>query len=188
MAQLSRVLAGLLLAFVLAAPAAAEKRVALVIGNSAYQHAPALASPKTDAEGMAAALKGLGFEVLAGTDLDKPAMERLLRDFAQKIAGTDVALVFYAGQALQVHGRNYLVPIDGKLERESDLALHAVSLDLVQQPMQQERRANVMILGSCRDNGFLSLLWISSSSAQGSSRFDFHQAARDCGTGTTPSR
>lgn len=136
----------------LAFPALAEKRVALVIGNSAYKHAPALANPKNDAEGMAASLKRLGFEVLAGTDLDKPAMEKLLQAFAERLETADVALVFYAGHGLQVHGRNYLVPIDGKLDRESDLAFQAVPLDLVQQLMEQGQRTNIVILDACRDN------------------------------------
>src|ERR1051325_4103408 len=96
----------------ISAAALAEKRVALVIGNSAYVHAPALSNPKNDAEGMAAALKRLDFEVLAGTDLAKPAMDKLLQAFADKLEKADVAVVFYAGHGLQVNGRNYLVPID----------------------------------------------------------------------------
>ena len=142
-----------LVLLLLFAPAAlAETRVALVIGNSAYKHAPALANPKNDAEGMAAALRRLKFEVLAGTDLDKPAMEKLLQAFAQKLDTADVALVFYAGHGLQVHGRNYLVPIDGKLDRESDLPFQSVPLDLVQGLMEQGQRTNIMILDACRDN------------------------------------
>ncbi len=152
MAPLKRLAAFLIALLWFAPPALAEKRVALVIGNSAYKHAPALANPKNDAEGMAAALARLKFEVVAGTDLDKPAMERLLRAFAQKLATADVALVFYAGHGLQVHGRNYLVPIDGKLEQETDLAFEAVPLDLVQGLMEQGQRTNIMILDACRDN------------------------------------
>jgi len=95
-----------------ATPALAETRVALVIGNAAYKHAPALANPKNDAEAMAASLRRLKFDVLAGTDLDKAAMDKLLRAFAGKLEMADVALVFYAGHGLQVHGRNYLVPVD----------------------------------------------------------------------------
>ena len=92
---------------VLAMPALAEKRLALVIGNGAYKHAPALANPKNDAEGMAAALKRLKFEVLTGTDLDKPAMERLLRAFAGKIEAADVTLVFYACLFSKLHRSRY---------------------------------------------------------------------------------
>src|SRR6185503_18551958 len=84
------------LAVLLAAvSASAEKRVALVIGNGAYQHAPALANPRNDAQAMAAALQRMKFEVVSGIDLDKPSMERLLRDFVQKLDNADLALVFY---------------------------------------------------------------------------------------------
>ena len=75
MRHLRRVILPFILAIALAVPASAEKRVALVIGNSAYKHAPALANPKNDAEGIAAALARLNFEVLAGTDLDKAGMQ-----------------------------------------------------------------------------------------------------------------
>ncbi|MFO0987819.1 MAG: caspase domain-containing protein, partial [Alphaproteobacteria bacterium] len=143
------VLSGLL---ALTAPALAEQRVALVIGNSAYKHAPALANPKNDAEGMAASLRRLKFEVVEGTDLDKPAMERLLQAFADKLEKADVALVFYAGHGLQVNGRNYLVPVDGKLDKESDLVFQAVPLDVIQGLMEQGQRTNIMILDACRDN------------------------------------
>ena len=133
-------------------PALAETRVALVIGNAAYRHAPALANPKNDAEGVAASLKRMGFEVLAGTDLEKPAMDKLLQAFADKLERADVALVFYAGHGLQVNGRNYLVPVDGKLDKESDLVFQAVALDTIQGLMEQGQRTSIMILDACRDN------------------------------------
>ncbi len=135
-----------------AMPAVAETRVALVIGNSAYKQAPALANPKNDAEGVAESLKRLKFDVLAGTDLDKPAMERLLQAFSLKIETADVALVFYAGHGLQVNGRNYLVPIDAKLDREADLVFQAVPLDVIQGLMEQSQRTSILILDACRDN------------------------------------
>jgi uncharacterized caspase-like protein len=141
-----------LLGLVLAFPAFAEKRVALVIGNAAYKHAPALANPKNDAEGVAASLKRLGFEVLASTDLEKPAMDKLLQAFADRLEKADVALVFYAGHGLQVNGRNYLVPVDGKLDKESDLVFQAVALDTIQGLMEQGQRTSIMILDACRDN------------------------------------
>jgi hypothetical protein len=141
-----------LAALLFAAPALAEKRVALVIGNAAYRHAPALANPKNDAEGVAASLRRLKFEVLAGTDLDKPAMERLLQAFSLKLETADVALVFYAGHGLQVQGRNYLVPVEAKLDREADLVFQAVPLDVIQGLMEQTQRTSIMILDACRDN------------------------------------
>ena len=139
-------------AFLIAAPALAEKRVALVIGNSAYKYAPVLPNPKNDAEAMAAALKTLNFDVALGVDLDKPGMERLLQGFAEKLEKADVALVFYAGHGLMVNGANYLVPIDGKLERESDLLFQAIPADTIQRLMEQAQRTNIIILDACRDN------------------------------------
>ena len=148
-------LALLLVGIAAGAPALAEKRVALVIGNAAYKHAPALANPKNDAEAMAAALKRLKFEVLLGVDLDEAATRRILREFAEKLEGfgkEDVAVLFYAGHGLQVSGRNYLVPIDAKLERERDLDFQAVAFDFVQQLMERTAQTNIVILDSCRDN------------------------------------
>ena len=99
--------------------ARAEKQVALVIGNGAYQNTTPLTNPGNDAADMAAALKRLGFEVVDGRDLDKRTMERLIRQFAIKLAGADVALFFYAGHGLQVGGQNYLVPTDARLTGEA---------------------------------------------------------------------
>ena len=93
--------------FALAAvPALAEKRVALVVGNSAYQFADALTNPQHDATDVAAALKKLGFEVIDGLDLDKPAFDRKLRDFATALSGATAGLFFYAGHGMQVAGQN----------------------------------------------------------------------------------
>jgi len=144
-----------LLLLCLATPALAETRVALVIGNAAYKHAPALANPKNDAEGVAVSLRRLKFDVLLGVDLDEAGMRRLLREFAGKVEGLgkdDVALVFYAGHGLQVNGGNYLVPVDAKLEKESDLAFQAVSLDFLSKLLEQTPHTNIVILDACRDN------------------------------------
>ena len=92
-----RVAIVLLLLVLAPSVAQAQKRVALVIGNSAYQHTAKLANPKNDAADVAAALKTLGFHVVEGRDLDKTAMERKLRDFATGLSGADVGIFFYAG-------------------------------------------------------------------------------------------
>ncbi|MCG8563013.1 MAG: caspase family protein, partial [Hyphomicrobiales bacterium] len=112
-------------------PAYAEKRVALVVGNSAYKHAASLKNPQNDATGMAAALRRLGFRVFEGTDLDRRAMEARIRDFANDIADADVALFYYAGHGLQVNGTNYLAPVDATLKAEADLDFEAIPLKLV---------------------------------------------------------
>ena len=91
-------------------PAAAEKRVALVIGNSAYSSVPALANPRNDAEGIGAALNRLGFEITVALDADRAQMEKSVKEFAAKTETADVALFYYAGHGLQHQGVNYLIP------------------------------------------------------------------------------
>jgi len=132
--------------------AAAETRVALVIGNTTYEHAPLLANPLNDARGMAAALRRLDFDVQESIDLDMVSMRQALRDFARQLEGADVGLFFYAGHALQVDGQNYLAPIDAKLERSSDLIFQAVELNLVLRLLQERPRTSIIFLDACRDN------------------------------------
>ena len=106
----------LLLVLVLSSAAQAAKRVALVIGNSAYRHTGELANPKNDATDMAATLTTHGFQVIAGFDLDKSALDRKIRDFADALQGAEVGVFFYAGHGLQVSGQNYLVPVDARID------------------------------------------------------------------------
>ena len=146
--------AGLAAALVLVQPAAAQKRVALIVGNSAYAHAGPLANPANDAADMAAALKEVGIEVLLGLDLDKRAFDLKVRDFARALTSADTGIFFYAGHGLQVGGRNYLVPVDAQLQNERDLDFEAVALDFVLKQMELEREAktNIVFLDACRDN------------------------------------
>ena len=138
----------------LALPAAADKRVALVVGNSAYAHANPLPNPANDANDVAAALKDVGFEVILGIDLDKRAFDLKVRDFARALENADVALFFYAGHGLQASGRNYLVPIDAQLKGERDLDFEGVSADFILKQMELERagKTNIVFLDACRDN------------------------------------
>lgn len=135
--------------------AAAEKRVALIIGNAAYQNTVALRNPRNDAEDMASQLTGLGFRVLLGLDLDKAALDRKVAEFADALAGADVGVFFYGGHGLQVGGQNYLVPIDAKLLTAQSLDFETVRLDLVQRTMERDERpsrTNIIFLDACRDN------------------------------------
>jgi len=141
----------LLLAF-LAAPAHASDRVALVIGNGNYANAGVLPNPVNDAQAVASALRDVGFDVALGRDLDRSAMERQLRDFLRKAATAKVALLFYAGHGLQVDGRNYLVPVDAKVEGASDLGFETVELDKILGSLEDPARATIVILDACRDN------------------------------------
>lgn len=129
-----------------------QRRVALVIGNSSYEHTTPLANPKNDATDIAATLEKLGFEVVVGTDLDKGKMDRTIRTFAEKLRGASLGVFFYAGHGLQVDQQNYLVPIDAQLSSASALDFELVRLDLVQRTMERESKVNVLFFDACRDN------------------------------------
>jgi Caspase domain len=139
-----------LLAFV--APAHAADRIALVVGNGNYQHTSRLKNPANDAEDLAAALRKIGFDVVEGRDLDRRGMEERLRLFAHKLDSAKIALFFYAGHGLQVSGKNYLLPVDAKLENPRDLAFETIELGQVLAQMDAANAANIVILDACRDN------------------------------------
>jgi hypothetical protein len=146
---------GLIAAAVLVAqPAAAQKRVALVVGNGAYKGAGVLQNPVNDASDMADAFKELGITVVLGLDLDKRGFDDKVRAFSRAVTGADAAILFYAGHGLQVDGRNYLVPTDAKLSSERDLDFETVSLDFIMRQMEIERdgKINIVFLDACRDN------------------------------------
>jgi len=153
LAILLLVAAGLVGAF--ADTAFAEKRVALVIGNSQYQHTTALTNPKNDAADVAAALTRIGFEVITGFDLDQAAMRERARIFADRLAGADVGLFYYAGHGLQVAGKNWLIPVDARVATTTDLEFGTVDLDLILRNMERETRTNILFLDACRDNPFI---------------------------------
>jgi Flp pilus assembly protein TadD len=127
-------------------------RLALVIGNGAYVNATALANPPNDAAVVAKTLREIGFEVIEGTNLDRAGMERLVRDFLHKAPSARLTLLYYAGHGMQVDGKNYLVPVDAKLSAPSDLAFETLELDKVLAGLDDEARANVVVLDACRDN------------------------------------
>ncbi|KQX24805.1 hypothetical protein ASD01_27415 [Ensifer sp. Root423] len=142
----------LLLLFFVGSPVWAEKRVALVIGNSAYRHAPQLANPQNDAGDMASKLTALGFVVVTGRDLDLTGMRGVIREFVGKVEGADVALFFYAGHGLQVNGGNYIIPIDAQLKSNNDLDFEALPIELVLAAMERNAKVNLVFLDACRDN------------------------------------
>src|SRR5262245_30380463 len=151
MAQIFALLCALI---ALWAPGAAyaEKRVALVIGNSAYQNTSELRNPSNDAADMAAALARLGFQVTDGRDLDKRAMERTIRQFGLALEGADIALFFYAGHGIQVGGQNHLIPVDARLASEGDVDFETLPLSLVLKQMEREAKTSLVLLDACRDN------------------------------------
>lgn len=152
LAAASRAAVTALILVAVAFPARAADRVALVIGNSAYRHTAGLPNPKNDAEAMGAALKRLGFDVDVRTDLTRAETEQALRQFGDRLDGAKAAVFYYAGHGLQVHGTNYIVPVDAKLTKERDLNFEVVELGTVLNQMEAARRVNLVFLDACRDN------------------------------------
>ncbi|RAI41956.1 caspase family protein [Rhodoplanes roseus] len=150
--QFARLVVLLALAVSLPTAAGAQERVALVVGNGAYRNATPLANPPNDAADVAAALRRIGFTVIEGRDLDKRGLEDQIRAFGRALDGASVALFFYAGHGLQVAGKNYLVPVDAKLERPGDLSFETIDVGQVLGQMEAEPRVNLVFLDACRDN------------------------------------
>lgn len=151
-------LAALALLFATAAPASAEKRIALVVGNSAYKNITPLDNPSKDASLMAETLGALGFSLVGGRaqlDLDKSAMDIAVQSFGRQVQGADVALFYYAGHGVQVAGSNYLVPVGANPTREADVDFQMTDVNLVLRQMQGSgTRLNLVILDACRNNPF----------------------------------
>jgi hypothetical protein len=132
-------------------PSRADTRVALVIGNGAYQNAPRLPNPRNDVEDVAAALKRSGFDTISGSDMDKVAMEDAAVRFARAARTADVAVFYYSGHAIQFAGVNYLAPVDIKLTDEADLH-RMVRLDDIVADVEQAKNLRIVVLDACRDN------------------------------------
>jgi uncharacterized caspase-like protein len=135
-------------------PALGDKRVALVMGNSAYQNVARLGNPTNDASAMTETLKNAGFDVESRRDLKTSEMRRALRDFSDKVRDADVAVVYYAGHGIEVEGANYLIPVDAVLERDIDIYDEAFALDRVLVTIEPARQLRLVILDACRDNPF----------------------------------
>ena len=136
-------------------PAWAAKRVALVVGNSAYQNVALLPNPVNDGAMIAATLKNAGFDVVDSRhDLPANEMRRALRDFADRARDADIAVIYYAGHGMEVDGTNYLIPVDAKLERDTDVYDEALSLDRVLVSIEPAKQLRLVILDACRDNPF----------------------------------
>ena len=145
-----------LLAFCFASQSAcAGRRVALVIGNSAYQNVAALTNPANDAAAITEMFKKASFDVVdSRRDLKAQEMRRALREFGDKARGADVAVVYFAGHGLEVDGINYVVPVDAVLERDADIDDEAVSLNRILLAAEPATRLRLVILDACRDNPF----------------------------------
>src|SRR5262249_34579390 len=146
---------GLLVTALYPDSALAERRVALVIGNSAYQNAPALPNPRRDAQSMAAKFKNVGFEVTTVTDVGNLPFKRALREFEEIAASADIVVVYYAGHGIEIGGTNYMIPVDAKLLSERDAKDEAIELDRFVEAVEDSKQLGLIILDACRDNPFL---------------------------------
>ncbi len=136
-------------------PAHAMKRVALIIGNSSYEHVENLKNPSNDALAVAAALRRMGFEAVElRRNLSKSAIDRALADFSAKADRADIALVYYAGHGIEVAGRNYLIPVDAKLRRARHVGFEAIELAKIMDTLEGAAKLRLVILDACRDNPF----------------------------------
>jgi hypothetical protein len=144
--------AAILLAACFAAPASAERRVALVIGNAYYQHTDVLPNTVNDAHMLAAALRRLNFEVLEGMDLNFSQMNNKFKEFSRVLNGADVALFYFSGHGMQVANENYLVPVDAALKHPGDLEFETIKADQALRLMVRHAKIKILLLDACRDN------------------------------------
>ena len=134
--------------------AQSSRRFALIIGNGSYKFSP-LQNPQTDAKDMAQALAGFGFEVFCKTDLGQNEMKQAIRTFGERIRQGGTGLFYYAGHAVQVDGRNYLIPVGAEISHEHEVEYEAVDVGFLISQMQEARnQLNIVILDACRNNPF----------------------------------
>ena len=139
----------------LQAAAPQGRRIALVIGNSAYKSVPALANPQKDAAAMATSLRNIGFEtVTLAVDATREKLIDALRAFADEAEKADWAMVYYAGHGIEVNGENYLIPTDARLATDRDVQFEAIPLDQVMASLEGARKLKLVLLDACRDNPF----------------------------------
>lgn len=150
--------AALALAVVLAVPAWAQeggdRRVALVIGNGAYEHVPELKNPKNDSADLANALTAVGFDVTLHRDQTQGSMLDTLRGFRRKAAGAEIALIYFAGHGIEIDRQNYLIPVDAVLQTDSDINFEAVRLETMIFAASGAARLSMVIVDACRNNPF----------------------------------
>lgn len=136
-------------------PRSTGRRVALVIGNADYQAINPLNNPANDAEDMARALEGLGFEVITAINADFQTMRNRLQEFRGAIRQGSVGLFYFAGHGVQYRGENYLIPVDAPLQGADGLGLSAIPLNTVLDLMRDANSTtNIVILDACRNNPF----------------------------------
>jgi uncharacterized caspase-like protein len=123
-----------------------------VIGNGAYAHVKALPNPPNDAHAIAKNLRDLGFAVSEGIDLDRAAMQKITRDFLLDAAHAQTAVLYFAGHGVQVDGRNFLVPVDVKLQPGVSPIETMIDMDTILAALDDQVRTNILIFDACRNN------------------------------------
>jgi outer membrane protein assembly factor BamD (BamD/ComL family) len=147
--------AAMAVCLVLSAPANAQTKVALVIGNGAYENVPQLPNPANDATDVAGAFLRLGFSVRLLTDASYDNMRKALLEFSQKARDSEMAVIFFAGHGIELNGENWLIPIDAALKTDLDTEQEAISLHSVILMASAASKLGVVMLDACRNNPFL---------------------------------
>jgi len=147
-------LAALMLVGLTTLEAHADRRVALVIGNSEYREIPALKNPDKDAEDVSKTFRLAGFEVFAAKDLTKLQFEEQFRNYLAAADGADLAVVYYSGHGFQIGGENFLIPVDASLKDAADMEVQAIKVNDILQQLRSKSKIQVIILDACRNNPF----------------------------------
>ena len=151
----AKIFAFVVLLFVACLPAeAAGKRVALVVGNGAYQSVAQLPNPRKDAEAVSGALRKQGFEVVTAIDLTRVELEQAVERYVRALNGADISLFYYSGHGIEVGGENRIIPVDATLAAPQDLETQTYSLQTILLYMQSKSQAQLIYLDACRDNPF----------------------------------
>lgn len=139
-------------------PALAETRIALVIGNSDYQHVTKLANPRNDARLIANALRSVGFTLIGDgplLDQSKREIEQAIRALGQHLTRDSVSVFYYAGHGIQIGGTNYIAPVEANVASVTDAKYELVDTNFVLDEMSAaSSRLNIVILDACRNNPF----------------------------------
>jgi Caspase domain len=141
------------LACLLGGTPAQARKIALVIGNSSYLNTSALTNPANDAQIVASAARSAGFDVIIASDLTMATFQRTLRDFRLAADGAEIAMIYYAGHGIEGQGKNWLIPVDSKLESQFDLPYEAINMDRLLESLGGAK-VRIVVLDSCRNNPF----------------------------------
>jgi outer membrane protein OmpA-like peptidoglycan-associated protein/tetratricopeptide (TPR) repeat protein len=136
-------------------PAPAGRRIALVMGNSAYAAAPTLLNVRRDSEVVTGLLRSVGFEsVKLATDLTRERFIEALAAFARDAQTADWAVIYFAGHGIEIDGLNYLIPVDAQLENGFAVPFETISLEQALAAVEGAHKLRLVMLDACRDNPF----------------------------------